>query len=401
MMKHARAPYSATIISKLEAAGAVVTGKTNLDEFGMGSSANTSKNPWDIERVAGGSAGAAAVAAGIVPWALGIDTGGAVRQSAAFCGVTGLKPTYGAVSRHGLVAYASSLECAGIAADTARRCRAVFAIIRGKDTLDNTSHDPPEAAPPLYPAVGGAKKIAMLSPEAIASYVGDLPYTSSQMAATLMDEVPRGLDLAKERLAGLGHAITEIAIPGLKHAVPAYYTIAAAEAGTNLARFDSIRFGTRHAERVYTPDELIDKSREEGFGFEVKLRMLIGTLVLRPDLQERYYLRAERIRATIRQALDTQLGEFDAILMPVFPTRAFRHGALPAPTQKAADLYSCIANLAGLPALAFPVSIEDGLPVGMQLMGRAWGEGALLDIAEAYEQAYPFPHPAGYQAFWS
>ncbi|MDR0584669.1 MAG: aspartyl/glutamyl-tRNA amidotransferase subunit A [Treponema sp.] len=432
LLEHFRSPYSATVVRAIESAGGRVIGKTNLDEFGMGSSTDNSaikrtNNPWDIERVPGGSSGgsAAAVAAGIVPFALGTDTGGSVRQPAAFCGVVGLKPTYGAVSRYGLVAYASSLESAGVLSDTVARCRAVFSLIRGRDPMDETTHEAPASAAPLYPAAGkGVKRIGVLSPEAIAKALaaaakdtegggdGASPAGALETAAqasVLEEEVRRGFELARERLAGLGHTLVDVEIPSLKYGVPAYYTIATAEASANLARFDGIRYGARPG-RAENPDELIDKAREEGFGAEVKLRILLGTFVLRSGFQDRYYLRAQRIRAGIRRSFESFLGDgeykeraaLDAILMPVFPSRAFGRGpsSLSAFAQKAADLYTCCANLAGLPALSFPASVEGGLPVGVQLLGRAYAEGTLMDIAEGYERQYPFPHPEGYRAFW-
>ncbi|MDR2478232.1 MAG: Asp-tRNA(Asn)/Glu-tRNA(Gln) amidotransferase subunit GatA [Treponema sp.] len=424
LLEQFRSPYSAAIVQKIEAAGGTVIGKTNLDEFGMGSSTDNSalkktNNPWDMERVPGGSSGgsAAAVAAGIVPYALGTDTGGSVRQPAAFCGVAGLKPTYGAVSRFGLVAYASSLECAGILSDTIERCRAVFALIKGRDTLDETTHDAPEAAPPLYPAAPhSVQKIGVLSAAAIAKALaaaakdsGGSTLEIAAAASTLEPEVQHGFELAKERLAALGHTLVDVEIPSLKYGVPAYYTIAAAEASANLARFDSIRYGARPG-WAENPEELIDKAREAGFGAEVKLRILLGTFVLRSGFQDRYYLRAQRIRAGIRRSFEALLGgseyteqaALDAILMPVFPSRAFGRGpsSLSAFAQKAADLYTCCANLAGLPALSFPASVEGGLPVGVQILGRAYAEGTLLNIAQGYEERHPFPHPAGFKAFW-
>lgn len=414
LLENLRAPYTATAVRKLEAAGAQVVGKTNLDEFGMGSSTDNSgikrtNNPWDTSRVAGGSSGgsAAAVAAGLVPFALGSDTGGSVRQPASFCGVVGLKPTYGAVSRFGLVAYASSLEGIGVLSDTTARCRAVFAAIRGKDPMDQTSQDAPDSAPPLYGEGERSlrKTIGVLSAETIAKA---LEGETAAQAATLEEEVRRGFESAKSRLAGLGHTLLEVELPSLKYGVPAYYTIATAEASANLARFDGIRYGKR-PDWAENPDDLIDKARDAGFGAEVKLRVLLGTFVLRSGFQDRYYLRAQRIRSGIRQNFEALLGNpenngpCDAILMPVFPTRAFGRGetSLSPFAQKAADLYTCCANLAGLPALAFPVSIEGGLPVGVQLLGRAFAEGTLLDMVESYEQAYPFPRPLGYRAFWS
>jgi aspartyl-tRNA(Asn)/glutamyl-tRNA(Gln) amidotransferase subunit A len=396
----------------------------------MGSSTDNSgikrtNNPWDQSRVSGGSSGgsAAAVAAGLVPFALGSDTGGSIRQPAAFCGVVGLKPTYGAVSRFGLVAYASSLEGIGVLADTTERCRQVFAAMRGKDAMDETSQDAPAAAPSLY-GKGGGKKIGVLSPESIAEAIahdgkisedavkgadGQLAGRVAAQAALLEPEVQRGFELAKERLAALGHTLTEVSIPSLKYGVPAYYTIATAEASANLARFDSIRYGAR-PEWAENPDDLVHKARQAGLGDEVKLRILLGTFVLRSGFQDRYYLRAQRIRAGIRHNFEALLGDaayttapqYDAILLPVFPTRAFDRGpnALSPFAQKVADLYTCCANLAGIPALAFPVSVEGGLPVGMQLLGRAFAEGTLFDIVNDYEKAHPFPHPVGYRAFW-
>jgi aspartyl-tRNA(Asn)/glutamyl-tRNA(Gln) amidotransferase subunit A len=426
LLANVRAPYTATAVLKLLSAGAVPVGKTNLDEFGMGSSTDNSgikqtNNPWDTSRVPGGSSGgsAAAVSAGLVPFALGSDTGGSVRQPAAFCGVAGLKPTYGAVSRYGLVAYASSLEGIGVLSDTVSRCREVFEVIRGADPMDETSRN----APPGAPLLGGGNGkpggvIGVLSPEAVARAVaassggeaGEALKTAAQ-AAELESEVRAGFETAKKVLSGLGYTLQEVDLPSLKYGVPAYYTIATAEASANLARFDSIRYGARPA-WAENPDDLIDKARESGFGSEVKLRILLGTFVLRSGFQDRYYLRAQRIRAGIKANFESLLGDSDysgpagscgAILLPVFPTRAFDRGpsSLSPFAQKAADLYTCCANLAGLPALSFPASLEGGLPVGVQLIGRAFAEGTLLDIAEAYEKARPFPRPSGYKTFWN
>jgi aspartyl-tRNA(Asn)/glutamyl-tRNA(Gln) amidotransferase subunit A len=420
-----RSPFSATAVRRLEAAGAFPAGKMNLDEFGMGSTTDNSafqqtNNPWDTNLVSGGSSGgsAAAVAAGLVPFALGSDTGGSVRQPANFCGVVGLKPTYGAVSRFGLVAYASSLETIGVVADTAARARAAFTAMRGADPMDQTSFDAPANAPPLRPLAGKPaqpRTIGVLSPAAIAKAlattlageVGSADALSEEAArevsgaAVLEPEVARGFEAAKDALRALGHRLVDIDLPSLKYAVPAYYTIATAEASANLARFDGIRYGNRPA-YAENPDELIDKTRGAGFGDEVKLRILLGTFVLRSGFQDRYYLRAQKIRTGIRRDFDRALSACDVILMPVFPTRAFGRGdaGLSPFAQKAADIFTCCANLAGLPALAFPTGVEGGLPVGVQLVGRAFGEGLLFDVAEGYEAVHPIARPAGYKAFW-
>jgi aspartyl-tRNA(Asn)/glutamyl-tRNA(Gln) amidotransferase subunit A len=414
-------PYSATSVTRLVDAGAVPVGKMNLDEFGMGSSTDGSafkrtNNPWDTERVAGGSSGgpAAAVAAGLVPFALGSDTGGSVRQPANFCGVVGLKPTYGAVSRYGLVAYASSLETVGVLADTAWRARAAFMAMRGRDDLDQTSADASAGAL----AVGRhdhrtvePRTIGVLSPGAVArallSTLSSGPDADEALAraasgATVLEpEVADGFEAARAALQAQGHRVVDIELPSLKYAVPAYYTIATAEASANLARFDGIRYGNRPAYSE-NPEELIDTTRGHGFGNEVKLRILLGTFVLRSGFQDRYYLRAQRIRAGIRRDFERVLQGCDAILMPVFPTRAFGRGeqGLSQFAQKAADVFTCCANLAGLPALAFPTGVVDGLPVGIQLVGPAFAEGVLLDIAEGYEAMHPIARPVGYQAWW-
>jgi aspartyl-tRNA(Asn)/glutamyl-tRNA(Gln) amidotransferase subunit A len=294
--------------------------------------------------------------------------------------------------------------------------------------MDQTSREAPAAAPALYGAEGGPRTIGVLSPEAVARAIANAAAGESAEsgvdaeaaaeaakvaaeAAALEPEVAKGFELAKSRLRELGHTLMDVELPSLKYGVPAYYTIATAEASANLARFDSIRYGKR-PDWAENPDDLIDKAREAGFGAEVKLRILLGTFVLRSGFQDRYYLRAQRIRAGIRCNFESYIGASDysgpkptcdAILLPVFPTRAFGRGpsSLSPFAQKAADLYTCCANLAGLPSLAFPVSVEGGLPVGVQLLGRAFAEGTLLDIVENYEARYPFPRPAGYQSFWS
>jgi aspartyl-tRNA(Asn)/glutamyl-tRNA(Gln) amidotransferase subunit A len=425
-----RSSYTATAVQRLVDAGAVPIGKTNLDEFGMGSSCDTSalkttNNPWDIRRVAGGSSGgsAAAVAAGLVPFALGSDTGGSVRQPAMFCGVLGLKPTYGAVSRYGLVAYASSLETIGILADSVSRARDVFSVIRGPDPMDQTSLPVPPATPPLIsPNFNSAprRRIGVLSPEAVERAVAQAMAQSDQTilrSATLEPEVDRAFRRAQDELRALGHELVEVDVPTLRYGVPAYYTIATAEASANLARFDGIRYGLR-PDYAENPADLVTRVRSRGFGSEVQLRILLGTFVLRSGFQDRYYLRAQRIRGAIQRDFERLLGvgphrdrevdkdgdqrRCDCILMPVFPKRAFgrnEEGLSPL-AQKAADVYTCGANLAGLPALALPVGVEEGLPVGVQLVGAAFSEGLLLDLAQEYEAAHPIQRPSGYRSYW-
>ncbi|GMO55893.1 MAG: Asp-tRNA(Asn)/Glu-tRNA(Gln) amidotransferase subunit GatA [Termitinemataceae bacterium] len=404
LLKDLKAPYSATAVTKLQAAGASVIGKTNLDEFGMGSSTDNSaikqtNNPWDISRTAGGSSGgsAAAVAAGLVPFALGSDTGGSIRQPAAFCGVVGLKPTYGSVSRFGLTAYASSLDTVGVIADKVERCKAVFNCIKGADPMDQTSRNP--SGDDLNKNTSNL--IGVLSPESMAKAIAADYAGEAARAPILEPEVEKGFELAKKNLQALGYSLVEISVTSLKYGVPAYYTIATAEASANLARFDGIRYGKR-PEYSENPDDLVDKSRDAGFGEEVKLRILLGTFVLRSGFQDEFYLRAQKIRSGIRLEFEKQLEKCSSILMPVFPTRAFKHGndGLSPFAQKAADLYTCCANLAGFPALSFPAGVEDNLPVGVQLLGKPFAEDTLFDIAEKYTQSHPISKPQGFKNFW-
>jgi aspartyl-tRNA(Asn)/glutamyl-tRNA(Gln) amidotransferase subunit A len=381
MLSDIVSPYTATAVAKLEAAGAVVVAKANLDEFGMGSSTENSAiqathNPWDPARVPGGSSGgsAAAVASGEVAFALGTDTGGSVRQPAAFCGVYGLKPTYGSVSRFGLTAYASSLETIGVAAKTVALTEAVFAAMRGKDPNDQTSleHRPSPKRE--------LKTVALLK---------DLRGLSAGVESVYRETVGK---LAKD-----GFKVVEVDLPALEYASPAYYTIATAEASANLARFNGIRYGLRpyYAEN---PDDLVYEARTEGFGNEVKLRVMLGTFVLRSGFQEQYYMRAQKIRTAIRAELEEVFGKADILLSPVFPTQAFLHGdsSMDAFAQRAADKFTVTANLAGIPALSFPAGMADGLPVGLQVSAPAFEEGRLFDFCSRFEKAFPSPDCPGY-----
>ncbi|HUX22043.1 MAG TPA: Asp-tRNA(Asn)/Glu-tRNA(Gln) amidotransferase subunit GatA [Spirochaetia bacterium] len=381
-------PYTATAVSRLEAAGAVVVGKTNLDEFGMGSSTENSalgktSNPWDLERVAGGSSGgsAAAVAAGLVPFALGSDTGGSIRQPAAFCGVYGLKPTYGTVSRFGLVAYASSLEGIGVLSEDVDLVREVFQTMQGVDPLDHSTVEAEHIEP-----VPEREKIAV----GVISNIGELD-----------PAVEQAYREAIKNLEGLQMPVTEVELPSLEFVVPAYYTIATAEASANLARFNGIRYGHR-PEWAENPEELVRKARNEGFGPEVKLRILLGTYVLRSGFQDQYYIRAQKIRTAIRLDFDRAFEKVQTILMPVFPTPAFERGAagLTPFQQKLADKFTVTANLAGIPALTFPSASSSGVPVGLQFMGPAFSEERLFSAAKRYASQFPPRHPDGYDADW-
>jgi len=387
MLENLKAPYTATAVERLMENGAVPVGKTNLDEFGMGSSTDnsafaTTNNPFDQTRVAGGSSGgsAAAVAAGLVPFALGSDTGGSIRQPAAFCGVYGLKPTYGTVSRFGLVAYASSLEVIGVISRSVEIMEKTFHVMKGIDENDHTSVEPltSEGKKPSK-TIGVLTGITDLSPQVENSYNKTI-----------------------NSLKKLGYEIREIKLPMLEYVVPAYYTIAAAEASANLARYNGIRYGYS-PEYAENPEELMKKSRDEGFGDEVKLRVLLGTYVLRSGFQDQYYQRAQKIRTAIRNDLDKVFSEVELIMAPVFPVPAFKHGeeGLTPFQQKMADKFTATANLAGIPALSFPASMEEGMPVGMQFLAPLHGENRLFHAASKFEQFFPAPKPEGFSDDWS
>lgn len=376
ILKGLNSPFTATAVRKLQEAGARVIGKTNLDEFGMGSSNENSAfgpalNPWDTQRVTGGSSGgsAAAVAAGLVPFALGSDTGGSIRQPASFCGVYGLKPTYGTVSRYGLVAYASSLEVIGVVALDPNLMETVFSVMKGADPMDHSSlpHEP----------VGEERQVKR---------IGVLP----ESMLDLRDDVMKGYRESVRLLTDMGYELGEVDIPALEYTVYAYYTIAMAEASANLARYNGIRYGHRN-DKSDTYEDMLVKTRSAGFGDEVKLRILVGTYVLRSGFQDRYYIRAQKIRTAIRRGFDRAFHDFDLILKPVFPTNAFLQGeaGMTAFQQKLADNYTSSANLAGIPALAFPVIVENGLPVGVQLLAPAFEERLLFQVARKWNELVP------------
>jgi aspartyl-tRNA(Asn)/glutamyl-tRNA(Gln) amidotransferase subunit A len=374
-----RPPYDATVVSRLEAADAIVLGKTNLDEFAMGSSCEQNahfvcRNPWDLERVAGGSSGgsAAAVAACLCDVALGSDTGGSIRQPAAFCGVTGLKPTYGRVSRYGLIALASSLDQIGPIARTARACRQVLAVIEGPDGRDATCV--------------GRGPIPKLGQHDEPWRIG-IPRAALR-ESTLQPEIRRCLHKTEAALERLGTARVDVSLPHLDYALAAYYVLASAEAASNLARYDGCRYGRRSEQPADDPNALITQSRSEGFGREVKRRILLGTFVLKDGYESGHYARAQNARRLIRDDFERVFKRCDAVLLPTTPETAFRLGAkLDQPRKMyASDVFTVAANLAGLPALSFPAGFDDaGLPIGLQLIGRAFQDELLLSIVERFQ----------------
>jgi aspartyl-tRNA(Asn)/glutamyl-tRNA(Gln) amidotransferase subunit A len=381
-------PYSATVVERLEQAGAIVIGKTNCDEFAMGSSTEnsafqTTRNPYDTERVAGGSSGgsAVAVAAGMTPLALGSDTGGSVRQPASFCHVIGMKPTYGRVSRYGLVAYASSLDCISPLANSAKDIALLLAHIAGRDENDATSA--PVPLPDYLSELGRSVRGMRLG----------IP---KEFFGEGLDPEVRSIIEAGIRNAGaLGCELVEVSLPHTEYAIADYYIIAPAEASSNLARFDGVRYGYR----VPNPEDLLDmykRTRSEGFGEEVKRRIMIGTYALSSGYYEAYYGRAMRVRTLIKQDYDKAFEKVDALLGPVAPTPAFKIGEKVSDplAMYLSDIYTVTANLAGIPALSMPCGFtRNGLPVGLQIFANQFRESTLLRLTEAYTQAYPVTAP--------
>ncbi|MCY0888737.1 MAG: Asp-tRNA(Asn)/Glu-tRNA(Gln) amidotransferase subunit GatA [Alicyclobacillaceae bacterium] len=381
-------PYSATVLHRLEAAGGVLVGKTNMDEFAMGSSTETSAfqvthNPHRVGHVPGGSSGgsAAAVAANMVPFALGSDTGGSIRQPAAFCGVVGVKPTYGRVSRYGLIAFASSLDQIGPFTQTVEDAAIVLNAICGFDPLDSTS----------------TQRKAERFDEDLAAGVRGL------RVGVLRHAVDGGVDAgvaaafqkAMEVLKDAGAELVEMDLPHLDYAVATYYLLAPAEASSNLARYDGVRYGRRV--EAATLLDMYEKSRSEGFGREVKRRIMIGTYALSSGYYDAYYLRAQKMRTLIRQDFTEAFATCDVIASPTVPTPAFAIGEkVDNPLQMYLnDIFTIPANLAGLPGISVPCGAVDGLPVGLQLVGQAFAEKTLLRVAYAYEQMRGFERPLG------
>jgi len=374
-------PYDATVVEKVETAGGVCLGKGNLDEFAMGSTTETSyfgptRNPWDQSRVPGGSSGgcAAAVASGLAWYALGSDTGGSIRQPAGYCGLTGIKPTYGTVSRYGLIAYASSMDQVGPLCRDAADCAAVLDIIQGRDRRDSTT---------VEGDYGGL--LASLSTDIRGLRVG-LPVECfgeglGPCVAQRVQEVARVLE-------GRGATVTQVSIPELKLVIPAYYVLASAEASSNLARYDGVKYGFR-AQQYGNLTQMYENTRSQGFGKEAKLRILLGTFVLSAGYYEAYYKKARAVKHQVTQGLERAFATCDVLLTPVTPNTAPKLGeSLTDPMgMYLSDLYTVPANLAGLPALSMPCGVDgEGLPVGAQLVGPRFGEQVLLGAAHAYQQ---------------
>jgi aspartyl-tRNA(Asn)/glutamyl-tRNA(Gln) amidotransferase subunit A len=381
MLSNFVSPYDATVIERFKAAGTVTLGKTNMDEFAMGSSNETSffgpvKNPWDTRAVPGGSSGgsAAAIAARLAPAATGTDTGGSIRQPAALCGLTGLKPTYGVVSRYGMIAFASSLDQGGPMAKSAEDCALLLNAMAGFDAKDSTSLERPteDYARDLAKPLAGLK-------------IG-LP--GEFFAEGMAPDVAQAVAAAIAEYRRLGATTVDVSLPNMKLSVPAYYVIAPAEASSNLSRFDGVRYGWRAAQYGDLND-MYCKSRAEGFGAEVKRRILIGTYVLSHGYYDAYYLQAQRIRRLIAQDFTAAFGQCDVILGPTSPTTAFRLGEKAAdPVQMyLSDIYTIAVNLAGLPGMSVPCGFSGGLPVGLQLIGNYFDEARMLNAAHQYQLA--------------
>jgi len=378
-------PYNATVIERLTAAGAVIIGKTNCDEFAMGSSNENSafgpvRNPWDTTRVPGGSSGgsAAAVAAGVVPVALGSDTGGSVRQPASLCGVVGLKPTYGRNSRYGLVAFASSLDQVGIFARKVEDVARVLGVIAGRDPRDATTADVPV---PDY--------AALLTRDLKGARLG---FPRALFGEGLDREVGDAVKAVVDVYRDLGAEIVDVELPHAKYAIAVYYIIATAEASSNLARFDGVRYGFR-AEDAPELRQMYRRTREEGFGAEVKRRIMLGTYVLSAGYYDAYYRKAQQVRTLIKNDFLSAFERCDAIITPTSPTAAFALGEkVDDPlAMYLNDIYTVTANLAGLPGISVPCGLSsERLPIGFQLLGPYWSEPTLFNLAHTYEQAQPF-----------
>jgi aspartyl-tRNA(Asn)/glutamyl-tRNA(Gln) amidotransferase subunit A len=376
-------PFNATVSQKLIASDAVLLGKTNLDEFAMGSANDTShygtvKNPWDENKIAGGSSGgsAAAVAADLCAFALGTDTGGSIRQPASMCGISGIKPTYGRVSRYGIIAYASSLDQAGPMARTAQDCALVLNAISGFDVKDSTSSE-------------------LKTPDFTANLAQDLTglkigVPTEYFAEGLDNAVAEQVQNAIKEYEKLGATIVDVHLPNLKNSIPAYYIIAPSEASSNLSRYDGVRYGYR-ASNPHDLEDLYVRSRSEGFGFETKKRIMVGTYALSEGYYDAYYLKAQKVRRLVADDFNNAFKEVDVLMGPVSPTPAWDIGSVKDATQMyLSDIYTLGVNLAGLPAMSIPCGLADNMPVGLHIIGKAWDEAKLLNIAHKFQQVTDF-----------
>ena len=379
-------PYDCTAVARLEAAGAVILGKLNCDEFAMGSSTENSayhpvRNPRDKTRVPGGSSGgsAASVAAGMVVATLGSDTGGSIRQPASFCGVVGLKPTYGRVSRYGLIAFASSLDHIGPLANTVKDAALMLQTIAGRDPMDSTSADVPV---PDYMA-------AINKPLADSERKIKVGVAKEYFGSGLDPEVRAAVEAAIQQLAKLGCEIVPVSLPHTEYAIPTYYIVATAEASANLARYDGVRYGFR-ARGAHTLSEMYRQTRDGGFGMEVKRRIMLGTYALSAGYYDAYYLKAQKVRTLLTRDFDEAFQKVDVIAAPTAPTAAFMLGEkVDDPlAMYLADIYTVTANLAGIPGISVPCGVtRGGLPIGLQIFGRHFDEAMVLRVAHAYEVA--------------
>jgi aspartyl-tRNA(Asn)/glutamyl-tRNA(Gln) amidotransferase subunit A len=381
-------PYTATAVKKLQVAGAIVIGKTNTDEFAMGSSTENSAygvthNPWDVSRVPGGSSGgsAAAVTARLVPAALGTDTGGSVRQPASFCGVTGLKPTYGRVSRYGLIAFGSSLDCVGAFGRTAKDVATIFEIMAGRDPLDATSSEVPST-------IASSRFTRSTSAQDESLQGTRIGVPQEYFIEGMQAEVQEKTLTAIAQLEALGAEVCEISLPHTEYALPVYYIIAPAEASANLARFDGVRYGPRaEADSLW---DVFFKTRGEKFGAEVTRRIMLGTYALSAGYYDAYYGQAQKVRTLIKRDFETAFEAIDLIACPATPTTAFEIGAHTDDplSMYLEDVFTLPASLAGVPGISFPVGFDEkGLPIGMQLLAPHFREDILFRATHVYQQA--------------
>lgn len=393
MLDNFISPYDATIIEKMDAAGLVMLGKTNMDEFAMGSSNENSfygpvRNPWDLERVPGGSSGgsAAAVAARLAPISTGTDTGGSIRQPAALCGITGLKPTYGRVSRYGMIAFASSLDQGGLFAQTAEDIAMVLNVMAGFDPKDSTSVDKPvpDYTKDLNNALKG--KVIGLPKE----------YFEQGLDKAIGDKIQEAINVFTK----LGATIKEVSLPNSPLSIAVYYVVAPAECSSNLSRFDGVRYGYR-CENPVDLEDLYKRSRGEGFGDEVKRRIMVGTYALSAGYYDAYYLKAQQVRKLISDDFAKAFESVDFLLGPTTPAPAFKIGekSNDPVSMYLSDIYTIATNLAGLPGLSLPMGMVNQLPVGLQLIGKHFDEGLLLNAAHVYQQATEWHKaiPAGFE----